>query len=471
MGWFFVSRILAAGLTLIALLVLTRVLDPEGFGTYNIIMLGATAAFSIAFAWIPAVVHRFHSVAEFKGRATGWVLGAGLAFMAVAGVAALVLALLGPADWRGIALLGLFYCLAHALNEVGLSGLRVYHKGLPFALTVVLRQAVGVGLALGFVHLGFGYAGAVAGMAAGAFATGLYALGRTLDLSGIGLPHRPALAQFLAFGVPLALVSSNAMIVLLISQAILAARVDLAAVGTFAAAQTLALRTISLPVMTLTQTTAASIFRAHEEGGDHASDAQLDRQFSFLMLIVLPIVLPLILSGQTVAELLFNARFSGEVARHLPILALAAFLSGLQGAYFAYSFLIARKTAMQFLIMAAGVVVHAALTVLAVRWFGALGASLAVLGSAVVSLAAYVAIGQKVRAHRFSWPEIRKAGLAALVLAAFCLGAEAAGGPLLALPLLAAGFVAFLLALYYQRQMAAVAVFRRIGLRRGPAGR
>lgn len=471
LAWFFISRIAAAGLTLISLLLLTRVLEPAGFGHYNMILIGATAVFSVVFGWVPGVVHRFHSAAEFDGKATAWALGAGAVTMAVMSVAGLAaLPLVDPA-WRLVALLGLAFCLSHAINETGLSGLRVEKMARTFALIVVLRQVIGVGLALSLVMMGYDYPGAVAGMAVGALVTGLYAVGRTAQITSIRLPHRAALKEFLHFGLPLAVVSSNAMILVLITQGILATRIDLAAVGTFAAAQTLALRTVSLPIMTLTQTSSASIFRAYEQDGEAAADRALERQFSFLMLIALPIVVPLVLANDTVAGLLFNDRFEAEVARHLPLLSLAAFLSGLQGAFFAFAFLIARKTAIQFAIMAAGVMVHAGLTVLAVDHYGAIGASYAVLASSVVSLFAYFAIGRSVRQSGIPLAELRKAAVAALALAAFCLAADRMGGMLPAILLIGLGYMAFLAALYYQKQAAIRAVFRRFGRGGAAAGR
>lgn len=462
MAWFFLSRILAAGLTVVTLLLFTRALEPEGFGRYNMIVLAAMAAYATLFGWVASVVHRFHSAGEFNGRATAWALGSGGLFMLALAPLGLLASLLLSPDWRLMFLLGMAFCLAHALNESGLSGLRVYKKGPAFAISVVLRPILGVALALIFISLGYGYAGAIVGMALGALAAGVLALSGTIPLSSVRLPHWPALKEFLAFGMPLAIVSSNAMIIVLITQSVLAVSVDLAAVGTYAAAQTLALRAISLPMMTLTQTTAATIFRAFEEEGEGAANRELDQHFSFLMLVALPVLLLLVLANDTIAAVLFDEKFRADVAAHLPFLTLAAFLSGVQGSYFAYSFLISRKTSIQFLIMAAGVVVHAGVAALMISFFGGIGASYAILASAVISLAAYLLIGRSIRKQAASHAEVRKACVGALAMAPFFLAADLSNSMWVALPLLAAGGVAFVAALYLQRQMAMVAVARKL---------
>lgn len=461
-AWYFISRMLAAVLTVLTLLVFTRVLEPEGFGLYNMIVLAAMAAFSILFGWVPAVVHRFHSSEEFGGSATAWALGSGTLFMAVLAPVAFLGSFQIWTDWRPMFLLGMAFCLAHSLNEFGLSGLRVYNRGSAFAVSVVFRPVVGVSLALILIYFGYGYAGAIAGMAIGALVTAAYALAQTIALSSIRVPHWQALKSFLGFGIPLAVVSSNAMIIILITQSLLAVSVDMAAVGTYAAAQTLALRAISLPMMTLTQTTAASIFRAYEEHGDSAAGRELDQHFSFLMLVSIPILLLLVLANDTFATLLFDEKFQQKVAMHLPLLTIAAFLSGVQGSYLAYAFLISRRTSIQFLIMAGGAVVHAGLAVLLIAGFGELGASYAILSSAVLSLAAYLVIGHSIRKQAVSASEFRKACIAAIAMAPFSLAADMSPSMTIALSLAAAGCVTFVVVLYGQKQMATVAVVRKL---------
>ncbi len=462
MGYYFLSRMAAAALTLVTLVVLTRVLAPADFGLYNIVIMAGTTAFAFLFAWVPAVIIRFHTAAEFDGRATAWTLGAGAVALAVAAPLLLLALPFYEPDWRAAILLGAAFCAAHAANEYGLSGLRVLNQGPAFAFGVVLRPIVGVGLALAFVAMGGGYASAVAGMAIGSVVTGIYALGRVIRVTGIGLPRWSALRTFLAFGVPLSLVTSNAMVQILITQAILARIADLAAVGIFAAAQTLALRAIAMPMMTLTRASAASIFEAYETDGHAAADVELDRHFSFLMLISVPIFGTLMLANDTVATILFDGTFRASVAAHLPILAAAAFIAGVQGSYLAYAFLITRRTSIQLVIMVVGALLHALLSLAMIAAIGPIGASWAVLGSAAASFAAYLVAGRRVRPQIADPAEVRKAAVGLLALAPFALYAETVGHPLLAFACLGLGALAFCAALQLQNQMAMSAVMRKL---------
>lgn len=462
MAWFFLSHIAAAALTLISFLVMTRVLSPEGFGAYNVIVLSATTAYFFLLAWVPTSVHRFHSAREFSGNASAAAFGGGgLVILAV-------LPLLffgqqfGPEGWRVPLLLGALFWLTHSINEAGLAGLRVLGEGPRFAAAVVLRPLVGTILAITLAMIGLGYAGAIVGMSIGATLTGLYLLYRSIGSLKIALPTMAVLRSFLGFGLPLAFVSSAATVVVLVTQTILAQGTGLAAVGIYAAAQTLALRGITMPMAMLSNAIAASVFHAYEVEGDEAADRVLDRHFSFLMLVGLPIAGVMALSNDTVTSLLFDDPFRDEVSRYLPILALAAFITGVQGAYFDYPFLISRRTTIQLMVSGAVVVAHAIIAFGLIWALGPIGACWAILASAVLALVLYRAVGQRFRVMHVPLDELRKAAIGLIAFAPFALLADHLGRPVLSPAIAALGVGSYMIALAAQNQIAMRLIVSRL---------
>jgi O-antigen/teichoic acid export membrane protein len=462
MAWFFLSHIAAAALTLISFLVMTRVLSPEGFGAYNVIVLSATTAYFFLLAWVPTSVHRFHSAKEFSGRASAAAFGGGGIVLLVALPVLVVGQLFAPEGWRVPLLLGGLFWLTHSINEAGLSGLRVLGEGPRFAAAVVLRPLVGTILAITLATIGYGFAGAIVGMAIGATFTGLYVMVHSVGRLKIALPPLGSLRSFLGFGLPLAFVSSASTVVVLITQTVLAQGTGLAAVGIYAAAQTLALRGITMPMAMLSNAVAASIFHAYEVEGDAAADRALDRHFSFLMLVGLPIAGVMALSNDTVTSLLFEDPFRDEVSRYLPILAFAAFISGVQGAYFDYPFLISRRTNVQLLVTGAVVVAHAIIAFGLIWALGPIGACWAILASAVLALALYRRVGQRFREMRVPREELRKTAIGFVVFAPFALLADYLGRPVLSPTVAALAVAAYVITLAAQDQIAAGLIAARL---------
>lgn len=461
---YFVARLFASLFTVIILVVLTRVLEPADYGRYNIIMVAGAAAFAVLFAWLVASVNRFHSAAEFRGETIAIVLGAGKKSVLLLGPLTLLVMFLLPVGYREPFGIGALFCLAHAAHELGLAGLRVNERRRDFVLVTILRPVIGILLVLFFVFWGGGYVGAVVGMALAAILTGFYAL-KQVHIRMIPAPiDLRALKIFVMFGLPLAMVASGASFVVLLTQFILAKSIDLESVGFFAAAYTLAMRTIAMPMATLSNTSSASIFKTFEKDGLAAAQKDLNLHFSFLMLVSGPIVGALVFANDTVASVVFNASFSARVADHLSVLACAAFISGVQGAFFSYAFTLSKKTMHQLTIMISMIVIHGGITYGFVSSFGGLGASYAVLASSIISATIYAIVGHCLAPVKIPWNEVLQTATAVLAFAPFAIAADHQSGLLVAMTLLCSGLIAFLAVLWFTGQAAirlAMARFRQ----------
>jgi O-antigen/teichoic acid export membrane protein len=447
-AWFFFPRILAAVMTLVSVMVLTRALGPTDYGRFNLIMVAGTVAYAGIFAWLAAAISRFHTTEEFGGNALPVALGTALRLaLGLVPIVALVLVLV-PEDVQPWIVLGLAFCVAHAMHEISLTGLRVQRVGRVYAIVTLLRPLLGTALALLLVFYGYGYAGALIGMTLGAGVTGLWALWRVGRRSGLAAPNPWMLKRFFSFGLPLALVASGSMLFMMVSQSLLARYVGLEAVGIFAAAQSLALRAVGMPMDTMRGVSAVSIFQAFEKDGHEASDKELSQHFSLLMLASVPVVATLVLANDTVARVIFDEIFRGDVADHLPLLAIATFIAGIQGAFYGFAFTLANKTNLQLFIVVGLIAAHCLLSLGLVWALGAIGASWAVLGTSVAGVLAYALIGKRIRPIALPLVEFRMMGLATLAYAPFAILADHSASLLTAAGLLVVGGLAFLATLH-----------------------
>ena len=206
----------------------------------------------------------------------------------------------------------------------GTACLRQYNEGPKYAGVTLLRHLLGVALAVVFVVNGGGYQSALIGMSLGAALPGAYALIIALRRSGIELPNIPALKAYLLFGFPVAVVSSTATFFAMSTQSLLAIFAGMEFAGYFAAAQSLASRTLRLPMDTLSRVVGPSVFEELEVRGTASSDAMLERYFSFLMLIAVPIVVALVCAADVFANLMFEPAFASQTEGYLRVLALAS---------------------------------------------------------------------------------------------------------------------------------------------------
>lgn len=452
MGWFFIPRLVAAAMMIVALVLLTRLLGAAQFARYNIAITIGAVAYAFIFGWLSSSMQRFHKARDFEGQATAVIMGITLRIIIVFFVVTLLTRLFAPSLPDKFVLLAAVYFLAHSLHEMGLSGLRVLRAGPRFAFAVIMRPVAAIFLMVIALNLfNSKYEGMLISVTIAAAAIGFFSFWSTIREVGLLKPRFDFAKKFFIFGAPLAFVSAASMIMSLVAQFTVAAAADFTAVGVYAAAHTLAMRTINMPMVMLGRSMSATVYQSFEEDGESSATRQLVRYSSFLLLISLPIVIVLVFANHTVATLLFGNALNQGVAPHLPILAIAAFLSGLQGALFSYAFTIQRRTGIQAIIIIASTILHAVFSYVFMIFFGPIGVSYALLAASSVGLAAFIIYGR--RLHLISVPRehIIKLVPALFALSLCAMAADRVRTMPLSIALIGIGGGLFLVILYIQK--------------------
>jgi O-antigen/teichoic acid export membrane protein len=465
LAWFFLSRVAATLVAVITLVVLTRLLPAEDFARYTMIILAGMIAQQFTFNWIFSSITRFHSSADFEGRAVAYGLGATAA--TTLGLAPVLLAVgfMVPSEWLGIYILTVSVAWSTAVYELALACLRVQERGPLFALSAVSRPVLSTGLAVLLLLHGGGFQGAVLALVIASLIGGTIGVAVAGRQSGVRRPDGFSLRTFFAFGQPLSVVSSGAMLFPLTSQLILAAMVGLEPAGYFAAAMTLSERSLVMVMITLGQTSAATIFATLEREGDERLVAALDHHFTFLLLIAAPLASVLIFAGGTLSRVFFGPAIAAGAAPLLPLLGLAALVQGIQGAFFAFIFMMRRKTMLQLGLAAALLVFHLGATFLLVRAFGAFGAAYATVLTAFATTILYAYCGWSLfRRCALGRPALQ-IGAAIAAAAPFLMAADRTASVVTALALIAAGMLAMLIVLKLVRYTGLEIIIESIRLR------
>lgn len=460
MALFFVAQMLGAAITLIVTLALTRILGPADFGIYNIIIMSGAIGFAVLFGWMAAAINRFHFVPEFKDRTIAVVLGVALVLLIVGAPILIVTALQLPPAWVVPTVLVAVYCVSHATHEIMMTCFRVYRAAKPFAVAVIGRPILGLVFALALAWAGFGAEGAILGMSAGALIMGGYAITRVYRRSGVRRPDAAAVRTFFVFGLPLSILGAASTTVALITQTALVSLASLEAVGIFAATQILAMRTITMPMMILNRVSSPNIYEAFEERGGPAAQEELNRHFSFLLMMSGPILLAYFAANNTIAAILFEDDFSEGVARNLPFLTLAAFVTGIQASFFSFSFTISQRSWIQLAIIMTMTALHFGVAFGAIWLFGPIGAAFGSLITASLGLLAFSTIGQRIYAIALPLRDLAKFAVSLAAGAPFALYADHVDGAANAMGWVVLSMAVFALGLLLLRQEAMIVVIR-----------
>jgi O-antigen/teichoic acid export membrane protein len=403
-GIYLMTRVVAAAFGLLAVMIYTRLLEPEAYGLYALLITAVFALFEILFRWISASTVRFlPSAATVRSP----VLGAALSGYAMVAVF-VVLATLGlwltdatPLTPR-LLILSAAVLLAHAASETMLGVVQARQRPKLYSVLVASRAAGIVGLGTLMLLLGYGVEGLLFGtLLANAVPIFFLVVRRARDL----LASRCELSRlrtFAAFGLPMAIVGISSTCIAISDRYVIAALLGVDDAGFYAAPYDLAFRSLNMVMLGCFLALSPMVFRSFDSDGEGMARHHLISQAQLHLMAGLPLAFLLGLGGPVVSRIAFGPEFRATAEQLMPWFAAAAFLQGLQAFYVSYLFTIHRRTLSNATIGAGAALVNLALNFLLVPVVGVVGAAIATLVSYCLVIAASVIVAR--RWMTLPWP-------------------------------------------------------------------
>ncbi|WP_138435108.1 oligosaccharide flippase family protein [Marinobacter shengliensis] len=423
--YYFIARGLPGLVNFAALAVFTRLLAPEEFGRYALVVVGVGLANVIFFQWLRLVLGRFyqvnrHSPEQFLGGILALFLWVAVPITGTG----LVLALLWPDPiWRQLLLLAVILLLTQAWFEMSLSlaqaSVRPGWYGRLSGAKALVSILVGGTLA----WIGWGSSAPIVGLILAHIIALLVFSAHAWRGLSLRLPARDVLYGQLRYGLPLTITFALSWVVSGSDRLIIAWIMDEQAVGEYAAGYDLVFQTLML-VLTIINTAAYPLaVNALERGGESAAMEQLKQNGQLIFVAAVAGCFGLIALGPQVVEIVIGAEFRSAAMMIFPWVAMAGAVAGIKAFHFDLAFQLG--VASHWLVVTGGIaaVVNVGLNLLLIPSFGILGAAWATLAAFVAALVAGALIGRRI----FTMPGVTPMVWRALVVGAFAGGFAWAG--------------------------------------------
>ncbi len=366
-----------------AVAVFTRILSPEDYGRYVLVLAGASLIGTLAFTWLDAAVARHHARAAARGRLSGqlftaWRLYAMLAAPAAALAAvALWLAPMGG-DLKTACAFAFAYTLIRSGLTLALETRRAAGQAWRYSLLETFTLSAGFGLGVVFVAAGgLGAAGPFAGMALAAGLALLIDAPVLLSKSRRDRADAQRAAALFAYGAPVAISLIFEHLLSVGDRFVIAAFLGEAATGAYAAGYAVADRSLSIVFLWLGTTTGPLLVAALEHNGPAAAKQVARNTAGLMALIGFPAAAGLALVSGDAARLLIGADLAGEAASIIPFIALSGLMNGLMTFYFHEAYILGRRPRAMAAIMAGAAALNLGLNLILTPRLGLAGAALA----------------------------------------------------------------------------------------------
>lgn len=421
------ARGLPALLNFAALAIYTRLLAPEQFGIYAMVLAGLGIAHTAFLSWLDLGLLRFLAAYEVRrGTFLGTILIAFLAMLALAGLASLLALWLtsDPLLDRLLPLGFLLFCV-EGFAELHLRLANAQLTPAVYGRMAITRALVALAVGSALVVAGAGAEGILLGLAAGAVAAVVAPTRRELGSlwsawRQVATPvFDPAVLRHLfLYGAPLVVTLGLDVVLAGADRFLLARVIGTDAAGVYAVGYQLTAYTLGTLLVIVNLAGYPLAVKAFETGGLAAAEPYLRQNALLLWGIGLPAACGMGLLAPNITAVVTGSAFAADAALVMPVLVLAALLQRCRTYYFDFAFQLRAKVAWQALISAATVILNIGLNLLLIPRFGILGAAWATVAACGLGLALSIVIGRRVLALPLIWGEALRVCLATTVMLA-----------------------------------------------------
>lgn len=402
----------------LAIAIYTRLLSPENYGRYTLVIAGVSFFNVVFFGWLGLSLARF--LPAHLGNPQRLLSAIFTAFVAIAiftgGVGILLTWLWPDPTWRVLIAIAVPLLWAQAWFEINLELARSKLAPVRYGFLSSVKAATAVGLGVFLVLWGFGIYGPLLGLLAGMLLAGAGLSLREWD--GVYFGRFIELRILLNYGLPLTATFLLDFVVNTSDRFLIAWLVNEAAAGVYAASYDLAQQSIGVIMAVINLAAYPLVVRTLEERGKEAAFTQLRRNVTLLVGVAVPAATGFAVLSPNIAHVLLGANFREPATTIMPWIAAAILISGLRSHYLDISFQLARRTGAQVLVLGVAALVNLGLNLLWIPALGILGAAYATLAAFVVSFGVSAWFGKRIFPIPIPYSDSLKAALASALMAA-----------------------------------------------------
>lgn len=395
-----------------ALMLYTRLLDPEQYGKYALVIALVSMAGVIAFQWLRLVVGRWwpkeqHDPKAFLGRSLLIFLTLSVGSIAVS----LLAAVFWPdPSWALLIVFAGFLLIAQQWLELNLMLATMEFSPGRYAKLLGAKSVLALLLGGALAWAGWGAWGPLLGLfVASTIVVPMF--GRHLwQGATLAKTPRPALREQLSYGLPLVATFALGWVISSSDRLLIGWLMSVDAAGLYSAGYDLAQQGVGLILATVQVAAYPLAVRAMESGGPNAAREQMKHSGEMVFFLACSAAGALSALPGPIATIVVGPEFQQTTAQLLPVVGIAAALFGIKAFHFDMAFHLDSDSKPILVSSSVAAALNIVLNLFAIPRFGLLGAALATLIAISCGLLLSAWWGLRRPQMPEPWPLIAKGG-------------------------------------------------------------
>jgi O-antigen/teichoic acid export membrane protein len=413
------ARGLPGLINLLSLMLFTRLLSPQAYGEYALVMTGVGLVYVVLYQWLKLGILRHYPAYQTEDRTFLVSILTAYAIISLLAIFGAMVSLFFIDEIKIRLLLGLSTAilLVHAFHQLNLELTRIKLKPNEYAIYGMLKSTLSLSMGALFIWLGFEVFGVLGGLLLALLTTGMLGFGRQWYKPSLKYISRDIIIEQLRYGLPLTAVFALTFVISGSDRIIIGWMIDVQAAGLYSAGYDITNQSLGIIMVILNLAAYPLVVRTLEKQGEDEAKRVMSSVFTLLWAVALPCSVGIALLAEPVAAVFLGEQFRETAVQLIPIVAAATLLSGMKSYYFDLGFQLGKKTKKQIWSVLFAAIVNIVLNLLLIPRYGMMGAAYATLAAYAIALYVSYLLGKNVFKVPVPLTEMLKVSLATLVMA------------------------------------------------------
>ncbi len=396
--FYLIARGLPGLINLLALALYTRLLSPEDYGRYALVVVGAGLVGAILFQWLQLGLLRFLAAKQNDRQIFLSTIWSG--FLVVVGVGCCITliaaSIIADASLRVLVVLGLMLLVFQAFFDMNQELERSLFSHLRYGSYALARATLSLSFGGLLTWQGWGAEGLLIGMIAGNFFPLISQYRSRWRGVNVRLRNPQILRQLLSYGLPLTVTFALGFIVSSSDRFLLGMLLNVEAAGLYTVAYNFSQQSLGMLLMIVNLAAYPLAVRALEQEGQVEARLQLRRNGTLLLGTALPAAAGMAILAPNIAQVFLGESYRLAAGSLIPWIAVGALIAGIKAFHFDLSFHLGQRTVVQVWVVLITALVNVALNFLLIPRFGLYGSAYANVAAYLIGLVLSIVIGGRI---------------------------------------------------------------------------
>lgn len=393
-GIYLIARGVPGLVNFLAIAVYTRLLSPNEYGRYVLVIAGIGLANVLLFQWLALALLRYVPGHDASQRLMATARAIYRRLVLATAIGGLLLIPWVPQSWHLLFVGALALLWAQGWFEINLQVLRAKLAPIAFGIASGLKAVLAIATGVLLLRWHPVALSPIIGHIVG-FLLGSAVQWRSLWQGVRARSDRRIAAQIVQYGVPLSATLALSYLVNSSDRFLIAYFIGDYAAGVYAASYDLVSQTLMILMIIINTAAFPLILNDMEQRGIEPACQQLSRNIFVLLAVATPVTAGLVLFAPEVARTVLGQRFQDTAISLIPWIAVATLLNGLRSYHFDLAFQLGKSTKHQLWVMGVAILVNVALNLIWIPRYRVMGAAWSTLAAYAAALLASVVIGRR----------------------------------------------------------------------------